>query len=103
MISAGEQPQTYALDRTATGTGKRTDYGAKNLLNSAFHAEIKYSTTTYNSQGNKHDISNCTGCNPMQAYLSFLGCYVVSNGKQFHYDNQYPNLLNQAIHEAQNA
>ena len=25
-ISAGERPQTYALDRRATGTGKRHDY-----------------------------------------------------------------------------
>jgi hypothetical protein len=25
-ISAGERPKTYALDRTATGTGILTDY-----------------------------------------------------------------------------
>jgi hypothetical protein len=39
----------------------------------------------------------------MQAYLSLLVCYVVSNGKQFYNDNLYLNLLNQAIQAAQNA
>jgi len=50
--------------------------------------EIKYSTTPYNSQGNNHDTRNCNGCN------------AVSNGKQFHNDNQHLNLLNEAIQEA---
>ena len=29
-ISAGERPQTYALDRVAAGTGKCTSYAAVN-------------------------------------------------------------------------
>jgi len=29
-ISAGERPQTYALDRAATGTGKRQDNKLEN-------------------------------------------------------------------------
>ena len=31
-ISAGERPQTYALDRAATGTGKRQDNKLENCL-----------------------------------------------------------------------
>ena len=31
-ISAGERPQTYALDRTATGTGKFFDLGLQNTF-----------------------------------------------------------------------
>ena len=32
-ISAGERPQTYALDRAATGTGRRENYLIQNSLN----------------------------------------------------------------------
>jgi len=30
-ITAGERPQTYALDRAATGTGKRRHLGYQNI------------------------------------------------------------------------
>jgi len=30
-ISASERPQTYALDRAATGTGRLVDYKAMNI------------------------------------------------------------------------
>jgi len=40
-ISAGEQPQTYALDRTATGTGKEQKYN-NNIHIIIFVADILY-------------------------------------------------------------
>jgi hypothetical protein len=36
-ISAGEQPQTYALDRAATGTGNQTYYLDNSLLIEGYH------------------------------------------------------------------
>ena len=41
-ISAGERPQTYALDRTATGTGWRKFYCYKNLarLTGTLHEDL---------------------------------------------------------------
>jgi len=33
MISAGERPQTYTLDRAATGTGKQPAIPDKNIGN----------------------------------------------------------------------
>jgi hypothetical protein len=39
MISAGERPQTYALDRVATGTGAEQDLLPQNINNSQ-HPEV---------------------------------------------------------------
>ena len=45
-ISPGELPQTYALDRAATGTGILTNLTARNLLrnveNYSFGQEIRW-------------------------------------------------------------
>ena len=41
-ISAGERPQTYALDRAATGTGTNTDIEIQNCIraNASNHREV---------------------------------------------------------------
>ena len=54
MISAGERPQTYALDRAATGTGN-FNYRIKILNIYFFFSIILYSDTSaneYNSSRN---------------------------------------------------
>ena len=35
-ISAGERPQTYALDRAATGTGNKIEYTVEKASDSEF-------------------------------------------------------------------
>jgi hypothetical protein len=49
MISAGERPQTYALDRAATGTGNRMGIRYDN------RQDNKQDNTEDDSQGNKLD------------------------------------------------
>ena len=41
-ISAGEWPQTYALDRAATGTGNKTYFRCRNKLQLLIKACVKY-------------------------------------------------------------
>ena len=38
-ISAGERPQTYALDRTATGTGKQNRYELPNFIKNSKYVQ----------------------------------------------------------------
>jgi len=45
IISAGERPQTYALDRAATGTGNNNNNNNNNnMLSSGVFCKLRYDT-----------------------------------------------------------